>query len=144
MPESHDANVVKMYEGALRALDTKAQIFLAFLTITMNSAYARLLSLDLPAPIRVAEVVLFLSSVLCFIVCLYPRRGKRSANGLFDTGISGAQLLALMERNGDAMDLSSNVAVLHEIYRVKVRSVALGIVLIALYAASVALAYAVS
>lgn len=144
MPESHDANVVKMYEGALRALDMKAQIFLAFLTITMNSAYARLLSLDLPPLLRVGEVALFLAAVLCFVVCLYPRRGRRSANGLFDTGLSGAQLIALMERNGAVMDLTPNVATLHEIYRIKARSVAVGIVLIALYATSVAIAFAVS
>lgn len=145
MAESSDANVVKMYEGALRALDTKAQIFLAFLTITMNSAYARLMTIELPPAVRLGEVALFLGAVMCFVFCLYPRRGKRSANGLFDLGLTGAQLIALMERNrGSEIDLSPNVATLHEIYRIKARSVALGIVLIGLYATTVALAFAVT
>jgi len=143
MPESHDANVVKMYEGTLRALDTKAQIFLAFLTITMNSAYARLMSLDMPTVLRVGEVALFLGSVLCFVHCLYPRRGRRAVNGLFDTGLKGIELSALLARNPDQMDLSSNVAVLHDIYRVKVRSVSIGIVFLTLYAISVAIAFAI-
>jgi hypothetical protein len=139
----HDA-AIRMYDGALRALDTKAQIFLGFMTLTMGSVFARLEDMGTPRTVRVAEVLLFLSAVACFVYCLYPRRGKRASRGLFDTNLSGDEIVRMLDEAGDEHDLSSSVATLHDIYRIKARSVALGITLVGVYVLTVALTFAVS
>jgi len=141
MAESPHAAALKMYDGALRALDTKSQIYLAFLTITMFPAFGRLAGLELPLIVRAGEMALFMGAMLSFTICLYPRRGRRAENGLFDTSLKGERVAVLLTEVGETLDLGPNVATLHDIYRVKARAVAFGIVLVALYATTVACSY---
>lgn len=141
MSDSQD-RVISMYEGALRAVDTKAQIFLAFLTITIAPVFGRLAELEAPSPIRIFEGVLFGLTAIMFVVCLYPRRGKAPTLVLFSLSRSGEEVGAHVTAPDFVPDRAGTLAVLHDIYRVKVRSVTAGIVFLTAYVLTAALALA--
>lgn len=133
--------VIKLYEGALRALDTKAQIFLAFLAITMAPVFNRLDAMGAPYWVRVSECLLIVAATLAFIFCLFPRRGQRSDHGLFDTRLEGGKVSKLLQASDYSYDTGETVAALHDIYRVKSASVTFGTALIAIYMLSVAASF---
>lgn len=143
MPSSPE-DVIKLYEGSLRALDTKSQIFLAFMAITITPVFTRLGSMGLPTWLQLIEGVLVALSTLAFVYCLFPRRGTRSVYGLFDTKLSGKAVAERLRNSGYEIDGGESVAVLHDIYRVKSASVAVGTLFVAIYIVSVALAFALS
>jgi hypothetical protein len=143
MADSREA-VIKMYDGALRALDTKAQIFLAFLTVTMTPVFTRLHELGLPLWARGAESLLFVGATAAFVYCLFPRRGRRSAQGLFDTELKGAEVTGLLAKSSYELDASAPITALHDIYRIKARAVTVGIVLIAVHIVTVAVTLALA
>ena len=143
MADSREA-VIKMYDGALRALDTKSQIFLAFLTITMTPVFTRLHDMGLPLWVRAAEAVLFTAATASFVFCLFPRRGKRTTHGLFDTDMSGAEVATMLEQSGFDFDATGPIETLHDIYRIKARAVTLGIALIAVHILTVAVTFALA
>lgn len=136
LAESYDG-IIRMYDGALRALDTKAQIFLAFLTLTMPGLVGRFQAGGLPMPLRMAEMLLFLITASTFIWCLYPRRGRKGRHLLFDTRRRGAEIAADLAA-GVTVDSSATVATLHDIYCQKARSVSLGITLVGVYLVTIA------
>jgi len=143
MADTRDS-VIRMYDGALRALDTKSQIFLAFLTITLTPVFSRLSELGLSPAVRAAEAGLFLAACAAFVFCLYPRRGRRSAQGLFDTALRGEQITALLAASDNAHDPSASIATLHDIYRIKARSVGFGTMLLGIYILTVAVTLAIA
>lgn len=138
------ADVVRMYEGALRALDTKAQIFLGFLTLSVAPVFTRLAALEAPWPARTGEALLFGASVLAFVVCLWPRRGARSSQMLFDVTKTEAELRAAAAREPFEIDYADTIGTLHGIYVMKVRALRAGTVLLAAYALSAAAALAIA
>lgn len=140
MAQASDA-VVKLYEGALRALDTKSQIFLAFIAITMTPVFNRLDALGAPFWIKASESVLVAVATLAFVLCLLPRRGQRSQHGVFDTSLPGEKVRELLQHAESPFDLGETVATLHDIYRIKTASVTVGTGLIALYLFSVAASF---
>lgn len=127
-----------MYDGSLRALDTKSQIFLAFLTVTMTPVFTRLHDLGLPLWMRAAEGVVFCGAVAAFVWSLFPRRGKRSVQGLFDTDLTGEEVATLLERADYELVARDPLVTLHEIYRIKARAVTVGIYLLAIHIITVA------
>lgn len=141
MSDSRDS-IIKMYEGALRALDTKSQIFLAFLVITVPPVFGRLENMGMPFWARVVEGVCVAGATLAFVLCLFPRRGRRSSHGLFDINLKGLTVAALLKDAGYSFDAGEPIAALHDIYRIKAQLVMLGTGLIAAYILSVAVSFA--
>ena len=125
MAHASDA-VIKLYEGAIRALDTKSQIFLAFIAITMAPVFNRLDAMGAPFWLRAAECALVAAATLAFIYCLFPRRGQRSEHGVFDTSMQGSDVMKMLQASDYNYNIGETVASLHDIYRVKSNSVAFG------------------
>lgn len=140
MAHASDA-VTKLYEGALRALDTKAQIFLGFIAITMAPLFNRLDAIGAPFWVKASECTLVAVATMAFILCLFPRRGKRSDHGMFDTSLDGREMVTLLQKTDYEFDISLTVATLHDIYRVKSFTVAVGTGLIAIYMCSIAVSF---
>lgn len=132
MADSHD-NLIRMYEGALRAIDTKAQIFMAFLTISFAPILGQLSAFSVPQPVKIAAVALCVVSTLLFAVCLYPRRAKRAPQLVFDIHRRGDEVGAFVTAPGFVLDETATIATLHDIYVIKVRSVTAGILALAGY-----------
>jgi hypothetical protein len=140
----HHESIAKLYEGALRALDTKAQIMIAFLAITMAPVFTRFEVMGIPYAIRALDGVCVAGAVLAFVYCLMPRRGRRTEGGLFNTSVTGEQLARQLDTPGMAFDPVQSVIALHDIYRLKARSVSIGIWLAAIYILSVAGSFALA
>ncbi|WP_102108948.1 hypothetical protein [Oceaniglobus roseus] len=141
MSSQHDS-VLKLYEGALRALDTKSQIFLAFLAITMPPVLSRFDAGGMAQWFRIVDGICVAGATLAFVYCLMPRRGRRTTRGLFDTGLSGREVATRLQQEDYTFDAIEPIAALHDIYRLKARSVRLGIWLVAAYILSVAAGFA--
>ena len=142
MSSSFDS-ILKLYEGSLRALDTKSQIFLAFLAITMPPVFNRFEAVGLAQWVRVLDGVCVAGATLAFVFCLMPRRGRRASQGIFDTSLSGREVAEQMLAADYAFNPVDPIAALHDIYRLKARSVTLGIWLVTIYILSVAASFAV-
>lgn len=138
------ADVVRLYEGALRALDTKAQIYLAFVTLSLAPVFTRLATSGAGWPVRVGAAALVAATVLAFIVCLFPRRGARSTQMLFDLSKTEAELRRYAARDEFEIDYADTIGTLHGIYVVKTRALRVGTVLVALYALAAAAALALA
>ena len=132
MADSRD-NLIRMYEGALRAIDTKAQIFLAFLTISIAPILGQLSASDTPQTAKFAAAVLCAGSTLLFAFCLYPRRAKRAHQPVFDIHRRGEEVGAFVTAPGFVLDEMATISTLHDIYVIKVRSVTAGILMLAGY-----------
>ncbi len=132
MSDSRD-NLIRMYEGSLRAVDTKAQIFMAFVTITIAPLFGRLSQVDAPLAARLAVAGLCGASTLLFVICLYPRRAKRAPQMMFDISRKGTEVGALVTAPDFRLDEAATIATLHDIYVIKVRAVTAGILLLAAY-----------
>lgn len=125
--------ILKLYEGSLRALDTKAQIFLAFLAITMTPVFARFEVMDMAAGVKMLVGACVALATFSFIFCLVPRRGRRSQNGIFEIHVTGSEVAARLRGPEVVFDPFQTIAVLHDIYRQKSRSVTVGTWLVAIY-----------
>jgi len=136
--------ILGIYDGALRALDTKAQIFLAFMTITMTPVFTRLNDLGLPLWVRFIEIGVFAGATIAFVVCLYPRRGKRAAHGLFDITRKGEDVARELGEPGYQLDLLHPMATLHDIYRIKNIAVTVGIILVLIHILTVSVIFAIA
>ncbi len=141
MSSPHDSTL-KLYEGSLRALDTKAQIFLAFLAITLSPVFNRFDDLGVAFWVMALHGVCVAGATLAFVFCLMPRRGGRSSRGIFDTSVSGREVAEHLQAADYRFDPVDTIAALHDIYRIKARSVALGTWLVGIYILSVAASFA--
>jgi len=132
MADPHET-VLRTYEGAIRALDTKAQVFLAVLTITVSPLALRLSEADLPLWTRALQAGFFCAATLLFILCLLPRSGPRGSGMLFDSARSPAEVAAHVGAPDFAVDYAATVGVLHGIYLAKRRRMRAGVVLVGIY-----------
>ncbi len=131
-PDPRDG-VARMYESAIRAIDTKAQIFLALLTITVSPIFARLSAFEASLYTRAGTAAVFLGCCAMFVLCLIPR-GDRGGM-LFNPARSAEEVRAHVARPDFAPDLSATIGVLHRIYAAKTRRLRIGVALLALYLA---------
>lgn len=129
-----------MYEGAIRALDTKAQIFLALLTITVGPLAARLSAAELPLWVRAIHAGFFCAAALLFVLCLFPRSGPRGQGVIFDLSRTPEQVRDHVSDPGFALDFGQSAGVLHGIYRAKRRRMRAGVVLLGVYVAALSAA----
>lgn len=132
MADSRDS-LIRMYEGALRAIDTKAQIFLAFLTISIAPVLGQLSAGTTPQAVKLAAASLCAGSVLLFAFCLYPRRAKRAHQPVFDIFRRGEEVGAFVTAPDFVLDETATISTLHDIYVIKVKSVSAGILMLAGY-----------
>ncbi|MDF2235326.1 hypothetical protein P2H44_22435 [Albimonas sp. CAU 1670] len=125
--------ILRMYEGAIRALDTKAQIFLAVLTITVSPLAARLSEAHLPLWARALQAAFFCAATLLFILCLLPRSGRPGTGMLFDSARTPEEVAAHVSRTDFGVDYAASIGVLHGIYLAKRRRMRAGVVLVGIY-----------
>ncbi len=129
-------SVLRIYEGAIRALDTKAQIFLALLTITVGPLAARFAAAELPLWVRALQAAFFCAAALLFILCLFPRSGPRGQGVIFNLSRTPEQVRAHVSDPGFVLDFGESAGVLHGIYLAKRRRMREGIIVLGVYVAA--------
>lgn len=119
------ADIIDMYDNAIRAADTKAQIILVFATLFLNPAFSTAERLEFERWMYVVIVLEFVAAAVFFVAAVLPRTSLPGTSGLFSHRFSGAdnEFADPSKVQDDMLDQK------HEIYFAKLRYVRLGMIM---------------
>lgn len=76
-------NVIDMYDNAIRAADTKAQIMMVFATLFLGPAFILGRSFSFPSAALAVFFLAYCAASLSFFAAVYPRTSRPGFTGIF-------------------------------------------------------------